>query len=911
MTMSSRPLVSWIVVVLASLVMAFGTVEVTRGSLEHGYTEALATEVGRRAIEVTAQTLNGNVMGAISSLGLVNRTVKAVVRGLVSPEELIITEPLEAIGHSYQASGVFIVNGNGIVQSSWDSGGKSSSGLDIKFRPYFKIAMAGNQNIYAAVSLATGERALYFAAPVYSAPSSQAPVIGVAVARLGLDRVDSVLTGWAGPALLLSPQKVAFASNRGEWVSHLAGERTPEQIQAIRALKQFGQVFESGTPKLLPFDIDGDTVVIDSHRYAVARAPVRWNDPQGDWTLVLLGDLDAAMPLSHKASLGGMSGAITFVLGTMVLAWRRRLRLANQARRHAEGELKDYAGRLELDSAVKSFLAEVSADLHKASSLAEFAGTFMRHVTRRVGADYGAFYWFDEDRQMLVPVGGHGALPADLATVALGQGLVGQCAKDKAAIAVSGSADTPIRIVWGAGMAVPNSVLLLPLVQAGRLLGVVVLAALHSLDGERRGMLDAMLPLVAMNLEILDRNLGTQHQAEALQRQQIRLRETEAWYRGIIEAAPDGLLVCDEDGVVVIANPQVEAMFGYDTGSLAGCKVEDLVPAAGRVHHVGLREDFTRNGTARAMSMLNKELRGVRRNGDDFPVEVGLSRLPALGGGGVCVCASVRDITERRRNERALVDERERLQRILDTSPVSIAFSTKGNIQFANPRFTETFGVKVGDPSPQLYVDSDERDDLIACLKRDGIVENREIRMYNARHQVRHMLVTYLPIAYDGEDGILGWIMDVTERKPVEAAPPSVPPPAAKPDPDSGAAQGTPLPDLDPDIFDFERLGPVYHWNTAKLRGVLSRFLDDSEAKVAGMEDAVSRGDLAAIRQFAHGLKGSGNTAGAMRLGTLAANVETLALDGNAEALGMFIPLLAPTLTELREALSPFLTSSP
>ncbi len=615
MTMSSRPLLPWVAVVLTSLVVAFGTVEATRRSLEHGYTDVLATEVQRRAIEVTAQTLNGNVMGSMSALGLVNRTTKAVVRGLLPPQDQTILESLEAIGHSYQASGVFIVNGDGIVQSSWDSSGKPSTGLDVKFRPYFQIAMKGSQNIYAAVSMATGERALYFAAPIYGAVSSKAPVIGAAVARLGLDRVDSVLNAWTGPALLLSPQEVTFASNRGDWISYLAGERTPEQLQAIRALKQFGQVFESGAPEILPFDIDGDMVVVASRRYAVARAPVRWNDPQGDWTLVLLGDLDAAMPWSRKASLGGTSGAVTFTLGIVVLAWRRRLRQANQARLHAEDELKDYAGKLELDSAVKSYLAEVSADLHKASSLAEFAGTFMRHAAPKVGADYGAFYGFDEDRQRLIPVGGHGVLPGDLEAVALGQGLVGQCAKDKTVIALCDSVDTPIRIVWGAGVAAPKHVLLLPLVQAERLLGVVVLAALRPLDMERRAVLDAMLPMVTMNLEILDRNLGTQHQADALRRQQARLQETEVWYRGIIESAPNGLLVSDEDGVIVIANSRIEAMFGYDAGALLGRKVEDLVPAAGH-----------------AMDALSKELRGIRRNGEDFPVEVGLSRLPALGG---------------------------------------------------------------------------------------------------------------------------------------------------------------------------------------------------------------------------------------------------------------------------------------
>ena len=87
--------------------------------------------------------------------------------------------------------------------------------MDVKFRPYFQIAMQGKMNIYAAIGTTTGLRSLYFAAPLYDAVSANAPIIGAVVARLGLERVDSVLRAWSGPALLLSPQDLVFASTRG------------------------------------------------------------------------------------------------------------------------------------------------------------------------------------------------------------------------------------------------------------------------------------------------------------------------------------------------------------------------------------------------------------------------------------------------------------------------------------------------------------------------------------------------------------------------------------------------------------------------------------------------------------------------------------------------------------------------
>ncbi|WP_082914790.1 PAS domain S-box protein [Paramagnetospirillum marisnigri] len=899
MTISARPLVTWLLAVLTSLIAAFGAVEVMRVSLEHGYKDVLETEVRRRAIEVTAQTLNGNIMGAVAVLGLVNPPIKSVVTGAAPPADPVVMDALQAIGGAYQASGVFVVNGSGIVRSSWDNSGKSSTGLDIKFRPYFQIAMQGKQNIYAAVSLTTGERALYFSAPVHGEASVHSPVIGAAVARLDLGRVDSVLKAWAGPALLLSPQNVTFASNRGDWVAHVAGQRTPQQLEAIRALKQFGKVFESGTPEVLPFDITTDLVAFDGHRYAVARAPVQWNDPNGEWGLVLLGDLAEVMPVSRKVSIGGATCVLVFGLCALFLAWRGRLHQANRERLRAEEELKAYTGKLEVDSATKSYLAEVSSALHRAGSLAEFSRTFLQDIAPRINAEYGAFYVLDDESRMLVPVGGYGALPQSLEKVAIGQGLVGQCAKTMTTLVVPDSPETDIRIVWGEGKATPKSILILPIVQSNRLLGVAVLAALRCFDADKRALLDAMLPMVAMNLEILERNLGTERQAEALQRQQDYLQETEAWYRGIIESAPDGMLVADERGIIILANPKIDAMFGYEAGALVGRAIEELVPASARSLHVGQREAYTLGGAARTMGALNKELRGIRSDGVEFPVEVGLSRLPALGARGLCVCASVRDITERKQNEaalaaleersrliltavgdgivgmdidgrisfvnpavpamlgyaedeligkamhplvhhtypdgrefpraecsmymtsrdgearkvdsevlwrkdgaaipveyattpvikdgkivgsvitfrdiserkaaaEALVAERERLQNILDRAPIGIAFTTKGQIRFANPLFIETFGAGPGDMVPQLYVNAEDRDLLLARLQREGVVLNGEVKAYDRLKRVRDMLITYLPIPFDGEDGVLAWVLDITERKVAE-----------------------------------------------------------------------------------------------------------------------------------------------
>ena len=126
------------------------------------------------------------------------------------------------------------------------------------------------------------------------------------------------------------------------------------------------------------------------------------------------------------------------------------------------------------------------------------------------------------------------------------------------------------------------------------------------------------------------------------------------------------------------------------------------------------------------------------------------------------------DITARRDMEAQLESTKSQLQYILDTGPVGVAFTTKGKFHFANPRFIEMFGAGVGDASPDLYVKPEERDRLISRLKAEGIVENHDIQMYNRDRQIRDILITYLPFTYDGEEGILGWLLDITDRKKAE-----------------------------------------------------------------------------------------------------------------------------------------------
>jgi PAS domain S-box-containing protein len=117
-------------------------------------------------------------------------------------------------------------------------------------------------------------------------------------------------------------------------------------------------------------------------------------------------------------------------------------------------------------------------------------------------------------------------------------------------------------------------------------------------------------------------------------------------FRMAIEASPTGMLMMDENGVIVLVNAQIENLFGFQREDLLGQKIEMLVPQRFRERHPDFRRSFFGEPRARAMGG-GRELYGLRRDGSEVPIEIGLNPLTTPEG--KFVLSSVVDITERKR----------------------------------------------------------------------------------------------------------------------------------------------------------------------------------------------------------------------------------------------------------------------
>lgn len=151
---------------------------------------------------------------------------------------------------------------------------------------------------------------------------------------------------------------------------------------------------------------------------------------------------------------------------------------------------------------------------------------------------------------------------------------------------------------------------------------------------------------VQISLSPMETGAGTR--VISIIRDVTALRQAEEKFRGLLESAPDAIIVVDEAGRIAIANSQAEEMFGYQRDALLGRPIEMLVPEQFRSTHAADRERYAAEPRTRAMG-AGRALSGRRKDGTEFPVEISLSPLHTEQG--LLVTSIIRDISDRVRSE--------------------------------------------------------------------------------------------------------------------------------------------------------------------------------------------------------------------------------------------------------------------
>ena len=421
---------------------------------------------------------------------------------------------------------------------------------------------------------------------------------------------------------------------------------------------------------------------------------------------------------------------------------------------------------------IKAEVATTTERLQTTVDFRQFAGTLLSRISESIELLYGVFYLADQSHTRFTRVGGFAVDGSgEPKTFSLGEGLVGQAASEKRPLEIAATGDDHVEISAGMATVTPRYLLFLPVVAHAVVAGVVELASAAPLSKSQKALLEALLPAVALNTEILAGNIETKKLLEQTQAQAATVAAAEERSRLILGSVDEGICGLDTDGRVAFINPAGARMLGYEASELVGQSMHERIHFA----YPGGSElpleqcsvyKTVRDGQPRAVT--DEVL--WRKDGTSFPAEytaTPICRNEEVVGGVV----AFHDITERRAAEKRL----QFTQYAVDNAADSVFWinPSDGRVEYANEAASRSLGIPreelltmhIAEINPEMT--HEKLAEMMVQLRE------KQVLTFESRYQARDgrtpdVEVTVFLAEYLDRQMMVANVKDITDRKVAE-----------------------------------------------------------------------------------------------------------------------------------------------
>ena len=266
--------------------------------------------------------------------------------------------------------------------------------------------------------------------------------------------------------------------------------------------------------------------------------------------------------------------------------------------------------------------------------------------------------------------------------------------------------------------------------------------------------------------ELLDFQEISTNRLEKIHRElEHKVEERTSKLNAIIDTAMDGIIVINLSGKIISYNQSAQEILGYIPSDIIGRSIEKILAEPYKSEVSAALKNFKRDKPSRLLGQRH-QITGIRKGDKYFPMEIAFNRTEIEDD--IHFVAVLRDFTFEFEVQNKIRSEKEKLEKILETSPIGVGiFIGRGvDTKYVNTAMKK-FGLynEVNEKSP--FLEEEQEDEFFRVLEAEGSYQNFETR-FNTPSGIKDVLVSAYTMDWEGEQSIVAWNVDITDRKAIE-----------------------------------------------------------------------------------------------------------------------------------------------